>query len=244
MNTQFAKLVLRGLVVAGFTLVAFHFTMTILYVLPLNPVKISVGADVERYMAPYFRQRWALFAPDPPLDNKILLLRYRLEKNSLVEESEWHDLDTMVLEARRENLLSPLERFGRVNRAVLAAAMGTYDGVLDLFREQLEKRFKDQVPRDADGVDDEERRWARAAAKITEYKTEELKAMRPFLYRAGGSTCQALYPDSNVIASQYRIVRHEFPRYSDRAQADSEGPKKAIDLEWGDYDGTVSPLEI
>ena len=243
-QTSTSRALLRLLLCSCGVLLVWHFAITILYLLPLNPVRLAYGEVVDAYIVPYFRQRWALFAPDPPLDNKILTLRCRIEQGGVIEETSWHDLDTFVLQARRRNLLSSLERFGRVNRAVLASSLGAQDTVSSLVNEQIDRRFKDAPPRDEEGVDEEERRWARASALVVQRKQDEVTAVRPFVYRAGYATCQALYPGRHIVGSQFRIVLHEFPRYSDRAKPDSEGPKRAFMLEWGDAQPGVAALEI
>lgn len=238
------RLTVTAVAIACGALLTIHFAATVLYLLPLNPLRIAYGSGVDEYMQPYFRQRWSLFAPDPPLDNKVLMLRCRLRSAQGVQESDWIDLDKTVVHARRRGVFGPEERIARVDRAVLAAALGTREEMVELFTEKLKERIAKSEQENAAEPSAEELKFREVAKRVADRKTDQLEAMRPFVDRVGSSYCEAFHGHGRVLASQFRIVIHRFPRYSERAQPDDFGEKKAMLLSWGDHVDGISPLRI
>src|SRR4051794_17762784 len=57
-----------------------HFGMTLVYLMPLNPIVLRVAPVVDGYMVPWFVQDWHLFAPNPINETHMLLVSCRLQK--------------------------------------------------------------------------------------------------------------------------------------------------------------------
>lgn len=51
----------------GVVALAGHFLATAVYLNPLSILGLRWSALAADYLEPLFRQRWSLFAPDPPL---------------------------------------------------------------------------------------------------------------------------------------------------------------------------------
>lgn len=68
------------LIVAAVGLVVFqHLLMTVLYLLPANVAKRSLGEKVQAYMEPLFYQNWHLFSPDPGISSTHMVVRCQNE---------------------------------------------------------------------------------------------------------------------------------------------------------------------
>lgn len=52
-----------------------HFALTLVYVFPLNPMKMELGLLATRTIGTYFPQNWSLFAPTPVQSTQALLVR-------------------------------------------------------------------------------------------------------------------------------------------------------------------------
>src|SRR5262245_53866178 len=53
---------------------SFHFGMTMVYLMPLNPIVLRAAPVVDGYMVPWFVQDWHLFAPNPINETHMLLV--------------------------------------------------------------------------------------------------------------------------------------------------------------------------
>jgi hypothetical protein len=239
-----SRLVVLGLALICGTTVSLHFAFTVLHLLPLNPLRPVYADFVSEYMTPFFQQRWALFAPNPPLENKALALRCRLSTPEGDRQTPWVALDVMTINARRDQLFSPVERLGRVNRSVLSAALGTREETVALFRDKFKEKVTDAVSPGSAELTEEQRRYQTVAEKVDQRHQQQLEAMRPFVNRVASSYCEAFYGEGRVLATQFRIMLHTFPRYSERAQPDDFGKKQAIELPWSDFIPGIAHLQI
>jgi hypothetical protein len=229
--------------ICGATLLA-HFGLTVLYLTPLNPVRLIYGKYAEAYMQPFFKQRWSLFAPNPPLDNRSIALRCRVADPAGVRETDWIELDQMVIKVRRKNLFSPVERLGRVNRVILSSALGTRNEMVALFKEKIARKLPGQPNGEAFADDEKLDLYQNVAESIAAEEQRVREATRPFIDRVGSSYCEAFFGSGRVLASQFLIVNHRFPRYSERAQPDDHGEKKAFTLTWGEFVPDVADLHL
>lgn len=60
-------------------LVFLHFVFTVIYVTPNHYFPKAVNEIISAYMLPVFHQGWNLFAPDPPVQEKSMLFRFKSE---------------------------------------------------------------------------------------------------------------------------------------------------------------------
>jgi hypothetical protein len=60
-----------------FTLLIFvtHFGLTLVYVAPINPIKIALQPILHNTIGHYFGQNWSFFAPNPISSNMSLMVR-------------------------------------------------------------------------------------------------------------------------------------------------------------------------
>ena len=90
-----------------------HFGMTLLYLTPATPLKQALGGLPDRYMSPYFEQRWELFAPQPVKNSRYLLVACRAVDEPPVGEPVWHDLTRPLLDSKYALRITPADRLHR-----------------------------------------------------------------------------------------------------------------------------------
>lgn len=106
-------------VITALWLVA-HFTLTILYVFPTNPVKVRLKPLLDATIGTYFSQSWRLFAPKPISSDYVLLVRPLSDNEFLLVSTKglpsdgWYDLSSPLLAKHQSNRFSTYGRFARV----------------------------------------------------------------------------------------------------------------------------------
>lgn len=98
---------------------AAHFALTLLWVMPVNPVKLATLPLLNAYIGTYFPQNWSLFAPNPLDSDHALLARcihedeHDLIARSGLPSDNWHDLSTPFWARFQENRFSAYDRLVR-----------------------------------------------------------------------------------------------------------------------------------
>ncbi|HEY7060797.1 MAG TPA: DUF5819 family protein [Chloroflexota bacterium] len=102
--------------VAALAWLVVHFTLTVAYVMPLNPVTAAMEPLLRATIGTYFPQGWAFFAPDPGWSVPVLLARplspaeaAALPARGLPADG-WYDLSTPLWERFHANRLSAYAR--------------------------------------------------------------------------------------------------------------------------------------
>lgn len=103
-----------------------HFTLTLLYVLPLNPLKLAWQPFLNTTIGTYFPQNWNLFAPDPISADFALVVRPLSSDELKVAEAKglpsngWYDLTSPLWAKNQNNRFSAYERLSRpATKAIL-----------------------------------------------------------------------------------------------------------------------------
>jgi hypothetical protein len=82
-----------------------HICMTILYLLPVNPISKEYQQYVHKYMNTLFRQDWKLFSPEPALYS--LKMFYTCQAKDLHStETHWKDPLINLVRSHQQNRLS------------------------------------------------------------------------------------------------------------------------------------------
>jgi len=82
-----------------------HITLTVLYLLPANPMTKSYGTLTQRYMNTFFRQDWKLFSPEPALYSLRMLYRCGNKVNPQLT-TPWKDPLSQLIKQHQRNRLS------------------------------------------------------------------------------------------------------------------------------------------
>src|ERR1700722_11085514 len=88
--------------------IAFHVLALILWNLPPNALKWTVGRPLERYIVPIFLQQWNFFAPTPGGYSQQTFVRYRIGNAAKSDVTPWIDAASLFPSEMQNNPLSPL----------------------------------------------------------------------------------------------------------------------------------------
>ncbi|MGH9885569.1 MAG: DUF5819 family protein, partial [bacterium] len=109
-----------------------HFAMTCLYLSPLNPIKIALLEYVSEYMQPFFQQRWDLFAPNPLVDTRMLLISCRIKNDrGELEERPWSNMSAPFRAQKQRYRLTPADRIDRAHMASIHLLYEKPDALAD-----------------------------------------------------------------------------------------------------------------
>jgi hypothetical protein len=224
MRTVKHRLVTLAPLAFGVLLVA-HFSATLVHLMPMNPIKMALAPVVDRYMSPTFAQRWELFAPDPIIDTKRLLVSCRVRRGDATTETAWADITTPVRALKYRFRLSPADRLERVQTASLHLAFAPDDAVLLRMKRQKEVR-------DA---------YAQLIASFDDRKRQQLELAKTLLGRVASVECDRWYGSGATVAVRVRMLAIDPPPFSQRWLSNEAGAVHYFDFDWRDYE-RVAPI--
>ncbi len=209
--------------VLGLGWVTAHFTATTLHLAAGSLVGLSFGGLTASYMNPLFSQKWALFAPDPPLQNRSF--HYQCADSSGIETTWMGSLKNLT-EQHQRHRITPSSYLRRIETGAMRSAVG---GVQS---EYLQK-FIQKAAGQAEGQEDEV-----VLATIAELATQNTIAVtkeRRVAYRVGLHHCQELVGEPNSI--RIRSTWSDIPKFSQRND-DKSPVVHAFTLPW------ATPAEV
>jgi hypothetical protein len=223
LRARFLK-VLPGLLVAALVV---HFTFTLAFLTPINPVKLRVLPLINSYMVPLFEQRWELFAPDPLVDTRFLLVSCRLKRpDGGIEERPYSNMTTAYRELKHRYRLTPADRLERAQFAPIHMMMGEQDA--------LAKRLLAHPDNDSP-------EFERARQAVEDNRNERGRAGVRLLDRVASAECDRLYGRGRATEVRVRMAIVKSPPFSKRELPTEDGEAKYIDFPWGKY-VEVAPL--
>jgi hypothetical protein len=128
---------LTGVRVATLGWLVAHFALVVAYVMPINPVTITLQPMLRATIGTYFEQDWGMFAPNPRSADVVLLARLlsaaevaALPTQGLPADG-WHDLSTPLWAGFHQNRFSAYDRLTRPQpRAIIAYLNGGPEAAL------------------------------------------------------------------------------------------------------------------
>jgi hypothetical protein len=206
--------VLPVLLLMGLTV---HFVFTLAFLTPVNPVKVSVLGVVDRYMQPFFHQRWTLFAPDVEAKTRHLFVACRGEDAAGVSREEpWVNITSPLLDLKQRYRLTPADRLERAQVAGLSQLTAGDD---ELTTRLLEK------PEDTEA-------YRRAVAAAERQRQLRKQQGRRLLGRVASAACTSLYPGLRSREVRIRMATIKAPPFSQRMNADAPGDTTWMELPW------------
>jgi hypothetical protein len=197
---QRAPLVVR---IAALLWLATHFTLTIAYVMPLNPVTAAMQPLLQGTIGTYFPQGWSFFAPDPGWSVPVLLARPLSSAEAAAVPAQglpvagWYDLSTPLWQRFHDNRLSA---YGRVAFPQLRATLAYSSGDKDL---TMYTAACQQDTASACQTYDPQRESIRVHA-------------RQLLARIGSAFCNEMLPDADVSHVALRLRERPIVGWADR----------------------------
>lgn len=95
-----------------------HFALTVVYVMPLNPMNAAMQPLLDATIGTYYSQNWRLFSPEPLAQNYALLIRplsdeqVAASKNGLPSDG-WFDVTSPFWVRFQRNRFSAYDRLTR-----------------------------------------------------------------------------------------------------------------------------------
>lgn len=206
------RLVPRILVGLVLTLMTGHFVMTALYINPVSVAALQYQYEISSYMEPLFRQRWSLFAPNPPLLNRRL--DYQCQTDG--QEGEWISRSEELIKTHARRRFSPASRMRRVETAAIAATVGSEDPMMTTLLEAQDKA--DEAQRQL--VEDA---FARRYAATIRSSRMAYQLVYAYCYEDLGRAPERL---------RYRIVTQPVPPFSIRNTPEKNEDPKSMTAQW------------
>lgn len=101
-----------------------HFLLTIIYVFPMNPIKIRLQPLLDRTIGTVFSQNWSLFAPNPVGQDYILLIQpLKTEDKTQLIGTKWFNLSSPFWSRFHDNRFSAYDRLARSQSNALRNAI-------------------------------------------------------------------------------------------------------------------------
>ena len=225
-STPKAAPVFLAAMLIGLCVIGVHFGATAFYVMPLNPMKVSVMGPLRAYVEPYFGQGWELFAPDPLVKAPFLGVACRLEHpDGSVEESSERDVSTDLYWLHHRYRLGPAFRLRRAQ----VAALTLTNPKTDLLNASIEKLSNSTDPD------------VRAAATaVTRQKERNQERGLQVFGRVASIECKRMFPGARILAVRPAITRIEAPPFSRRLDRSAERGHDRIQFNWMPYAQGVS----
>ena len=211
----------RACKVATLALLILHFVLTLLYVMPPNPIKVPLMGLLDVTIGVYARQNWSLFAPNPIAANQAMLARC-LTPAELQHESEamrqggatagWADVSTPFWHAFQGNRLSAYDRVIRPYTHALRTYLSGGHGLAE-----WERSCRVKQDTDACEVYDQ---------ALTKVRAEVETSLR----KLGSAFCAEHRPNSAVVAVALRARLTPAWRWSERHNARADRPAHDVSL--------------
>jgi len=198
-----------------------HFALTLLYVLPPNPIKVPLLGVLDLTIGLYARQNWSLFAPNPISANQAMLAKC-LTAAEMIEErralaraaasSGWLDLSTPFWTAFQQNRFSAYDRLIRpYSHAVRNYLSGGYA------LQEWDRACRENQDGEACDTHAKSLEAARTSAG-------------PVLRKLGSVFCAEHRPDDRIVAVALRARVTPAARWSQRHDRHTARPSSDVSL--------------
>jgi hypothetical protein len=206
-------------ILAGF--LVFHFSVTCLYLTPLNPIKVALLPYVSAYIEPIFQQRWELFAPNPIVDTRMLLIACRVkDEQGVIEERPWSNMTASFRALKERYRLTPADRIDRAHMAAIHLLYEKPDALTDKVINTPE-----ETPE------------YRKAIELLEAARKSKKELGyQLMARVASAECDRLYGEGKTSEVRTRMVTVKSPPFSKRwSTAEEAGETSYVDFDWLPY---------
>ncbi len=208
-----------------------HFALTLLYVLPPNPIKLPLLGLLDVTIGVYARQNWSLFAPNPIAANQAMLAKCLTAAETQIESDAmrqgrvtpgWADVSTPFWIAFQHNRFSAYDRLIRPYTHALRAYLTGGHGL-----SEWENSCRRKADQEACAVYDA----ALAAVR---------QQIEPLLARLGSAFCGEYRPDAAVVTVALRARLTPAWRWSERRNDPASRPAHDVSLGFFTMDRSVA----
>lgn len=103
-----------------------HMGLTVLFVMPMNPLTNELQPILDATIGTYFYQNWSLFAPNPVSDNHALLIRpltgdepEAVQAGGELADANWFNVSDPLWSRFQRNRLSAYDRLSRTQSSAV-----------------------------------------------------------------------------------------------------------------------------
>lgn len=219
------RLALAALVLSC-TWFVLHFASTAVYLLPMSQLTARLYPLVRPYLIPYFRQEWALFAPDPDGKSKFIQFRCELKQaDGSIEVTPLYNASDGFYHRTWETRLGPGFKVHRAFQMPLA-----FFGEDDSKSMQILKYL-------ARGKPDEE---AKVEALARESRLIGMQRGQALGGRVASAACARQFPDREILRTYAAFDLLDPTPYPLRhAVHDFVPPLQRVELGWRAFDADV-----
>lgn len=201
-------------------LLLFHFGMTVLYLLPLSPIKLAILPTLEGYIQPFFEQRWELFAPNPIVDTRLLLVACRVADDAgQVQERPWMNVSSPLRALKERYRLTAADR---IDRAQMTAMHLLFERG-DVLTDKLQAHPEDTPE------------YRKAIELIEQRRKSRQELGRELMARMASVECDRVHGAGRTKEVRVRQVTVKSPPFSQRWSPLEEGTNSYRDFEWLPY---------
>lgn len=185
MVSRFLAVCSGAIKVATLALLALHLCLTLLYVMPQNPLRLPATALLDMTIGLYARQNWNLFAPNPVSVNHAILVKCLMSDEVKAEmlalprqqaTDGWFDLSRPFWMAFQSNRFSAYERVVRPQTNVIRSYLSGGSQLAPFSEACAKKNDKS------------------ACEQYEKSLTEVRRSAEPFLRKIGSAFCRDLMP--------------------------------------------------
>lgn len=97
----------RLVVIIALLIVAVHMFATFARVAPPNPISAALAGPVSHHMHPLFNQGWAIFAPNPQLEDVRIWVRAAHLHEGDLAATDWFDVSSTFYDQAANQLVPP-----------------------------------------------------------------------------------------------------------------------------------------
>jgi hypothetical protein len=203
-----------------------HFSLTLAFLTPLNPVKLRLLPLLDSYINPFFHQRWSLFAPEVEAQTRYVLVSCRGEDaRGVMQEQPWVNITLPLHQLKQRYRLTPADRLDRAQVAGVSQLTPQDDEVISKL---LAK------PEDTD-------QYRQAVAGFERQREQRKSRGMRLLRRVASSACGSLYPALLIREVRVRVATIKAPPFSQRMAAEAHGDTTFTELPWQPYEEVQSP---
>lgn len=210
----------------SFSWLILHFFSTAVYLLPVSQLTARLYPLIRPYLIPYFRQEWALFAPDP--DGKSKFIQFRCEFEDAAGATEVSSLYNASEGFYRRTWETRLGPGFKVHRA--------FQMPLGFFGEDDSKSIE-ILKYLAQGSPEEE-------AKVREVARERrligIQRGQALAGRVASAACAKQFPGRKILRTYAAFdILHPVPYPLRSSTLDFDSPLQRIELGWRAFDSDI-----
>ncbi len=224
-HLSLAEKLIRALPAVLLGVLAVHFSLTLAFLTPLNPLKLRLMPVLEGYIQPFFQQRWTLFAPNVDALTRYVLVSCRGEDaQGVVREQPWVNITLPLHELKQRYRLTAADRLDRAQTAGIAQLTPSEDEVT---RRLLSK------PSDTE-------QYRRAVAEVERQREHQKRLGAHLLRRVASAACATLHPSLRMREVRVRMATIKAPPFSQRMESEMSGDTNYTELPWQPYEEVQS----